>query len=92
MEKFCKIMTETTKSIQAILYTKDNCQECERARSLFESLKISHLEYKLGNDYTEKQFYSEFGERAEFPQVAIDYKHIGSLKETLQYLKKLEVI
>lgn len=73
--------------MQAVLYSKENCQECDRARSLLESLSISHLEYKLGTDYSEKQFRAEFGIGAQFPQVAIDYNHIGSLKETLQFLK-----
>jgi glutaredoxin len=78
--------------MQAVLYSKEKCLECDRARSLLESLGISHLEYKLGSDYNEKQFRAEFGDRAEFPQVAIDYRHIGGLKETLQYLKEKGLI
>jgi glutaredoxin len=78
--------------MQAVLYSKNDCLECDRARSLLGSLGASHLEYKLGSDYTEKQFLAEFGDRAEFPQVAIDYKHIGGLKETLQYLKEKGLI
>ena len=60
--------------MQAVLYSKEKCLECDRARSLLESLGISHLEYKLEKDYNEKQFRAEFGDRAEFPQVAIDYR------------------
>ena len=78
--------------MQAVLYSRENCQECDRARSLLESLSVSYLEYKLGSDYDEKQFRSEFGRRAEFPQVAIDYKHIGGLKETLHYFKEQKLI
>ena len=78
--------------MQVVLYSKENCIECDRARSLLESLGANHLEYKLERDYNEKQFHAEFGDRAEFPQVAIDYKHIGSLKETLQYLKEKGLI
>jgi glutaredoxin len=78
--------------MKVVLYSKEKCLECDRARSLLESIGVSHLEYKLGRDYNEKQFCAEFGERAEFPQVAIDYKHIGSLKETLQYLKEKQLI
>ncbi len=78
--------------MQAVLYSKKNCIECDRTRSLLESLGISHLEYKLGEDYNNKQFCAEFGDMAEFPQVAIDYKHIGGLKETLQYLKEKGLI
>lgn len=72
---------------QAILYTRDNCMECERAKSLIQHLGVSHLEYKLGKDYNEKQFFAEFGIEAQYPQIAIDYSHIGSLKETLQFFK-----
>ena len=78
--------------MKAVLYSKENCQECDRVRSLLQSLGVSHLEYKLGSDYNEKQFCAEFGSNAQFPQVAIDYRHIGSLKETLQYFKAVGVI
>lgn len=78
--------------MQAILYSKDNCQECDRARMLLNTLNVSHLEYKLSKDFNEKQFVAEFGIEAQFPQIAIDYKHIGGLKETLQYLKDKELI
>jgi glutaredoxin len=74
--------------MKVVLYSKENCIECDRARSLLESLGANHLEYKLGSDYNEHQFRAEFGDQAEFPQVAIDYKHIGSLKQTLQYFKE----
>jgi len=78
--------------MKAVLYTKDNCQECDRARMLLCSLNISYLEYKLQEDFTHKQFVAEFGEDAVFPQIAIDYKHIGNLKETLHYFKKIQFI
>ena len=78
--------------MQAILYSKDNCQECDRARMLLNTLDVSHLEYKLSQDFNEKQFVAEFGNEAQFPQIAIDYQHIGSLKDTLQYLKDKKLI
>lgn len=78
--------------MQAVLYSKDNCQECDRARMLLKSLGVSHLEYKLSKDFNEKQFVAEFGNEAQFPQVAIDYDHVGGLKETLQYLKEKSLI
>lgn len=77
---------------QAILYVRNNCQECERAKALLYHLDVPHLEYTLGEHFTSKQFASEFGERAEYPQITIDYKHIGGLKETLQYFKNNGVI
>lgn len=78
--------------MEAVLYSKDNCLECDRARMLLATLGISHLEYKLSQDFNEKQFVAEFGNEAQFPQITIDYQHIGSLKDTLQYLKDKELI
>ena len=36
--------------------------------------------------FTEHQFRGEFGSEATYPQIAIGMKHIGSMKETLQYM------
>ena len=78
--------------MQAVLYSKENCQECERARMLLQSQNISYLEYKYGKDFDRRAFVGEFGEEANFPQIAIDYEHIGNLKETLQFLKERNII
>ncbi len=70
-----------------VLYSNGN-QESERARTLLETLNVQIQEYELGNHFTERSFFSEFGEEAEYPQVAIGYKHIGGLKDTLHYFKE----
>lgn len=75
----------------AVLYT-DGGQESERIRQLLLSLGDEYLEYTLGTDFTEREFISEFGERAEYPQVTIGFDHIGGLKETLNYLKDRNLI
>ena len=73
---------------QVSIYSNGS-QECERASSL---LKAVHLEevvvYKLDKHFTEKQFRDEFGEDAEYPQIAIGFKHRGTLKETIQYMSE----
>ena len=70
----------------AVLYT-DGGLESDRIRQLLLSLGGEYLEYTLGSDFTEKQFRTEFGDTAEFPQVSIGYQHIGGLKDTLHYLQ-----
>jgi len=69
-----------------VLYS-NGCQECDRAKQLLLSLGEEFLEYRLGDNFTQKQFDTEFGPGAEYPQVAIDFEHIGGLKDTLNYLK-----
>ena len=68
----------------AIVYS-NKTQECGRAVALLESLDHKYIEYVIDRDFTMNQFRAEFGEEAEFPQVAIDTLHVGGLKETLQY-------
>ena len=81
----------TDKKISAILYT-DGCQECERIRMLLKSLGGEYLEYELGVHFSDRQFRSEFGNDAEYPQITINHDHVGSLKETLQYFQNREII
>jgi len=80
-----------TKYADVILYTKDGCQECERAEMLLNSENMVYKKYVRDVDFTEKQFRGEFGSEAQYPQIAIGYKHIGGLKETLQHLYMRDV-
>ena len=77
--------------ITAVLYTDGNI-ECDRIRMLLESLDGEYKEYLLGADFSDRQFRAEFGSEAEYPQVTINNKHIGSLKETLQYFQQENVL
>ena len=72
----------------AIIYTNGN-QECDRIKTLLKTLPsiTEILEYKLGKHFEKYQFEMEFGGDATYPQIAIDSKHIGSMKEALQYMK-----
>ena len=79
-------MTNKSKEMTAILYTDGN-QECERVRQLLKSLGGEYLEYQLGVDFSDRQFRMEFGKESSYPQITINHKHIGSLKETLQYFQ-----
>ena len=78
--------------MKAVLWSRDNCQWCERVRQLFSATQIDYLEYKLDRDFTRLQFYEEFEEGATFPQVQLDNKHIGGCKETLRYLQEKKLI
>ena len=81
------VIKEETIMGPIVLYSNGN-QECERARTLLETLNIQIQEYKLGNHFSERAFRSEFGGEAEYPQVAIGYRHIGGLKDTLHYFQE----
>ena len=71
--------------MQAVIYSNGN-QECERAKTLLEKLNVEILEYKLNQHFSDRGFVEEFGKEAEYPQVNVGFRHIGGLKETLQYM------
>ena len=75
----------TKKMTTAVIYSNGS-QECERIAQLLRSIGGEFLEYKLDKHFTQKAFEQEFGDEATYPQVAIGTKHIGSMKETLQYM------
>lgn len=71
---------------RAVIYSNGS-QECERMSMLLKSLGGEFHEYLVDVDFSERQFKMEFGPEATFPQCAIEDKHIGSMKETLQYME-----
>ena len=71
--------------MQAVIYSNGN-QECERAKTLLQKLNVEILEYKLNQHFSDRGFVEEFGKEAEYPQVNVGFRHIGRLKETLQYM------
>ena len=73
--------------MKVVLYSNEN-QECERVKQLLKSVKGEFLEYFLDEDFTQQQFDMEFGGDASYPQIQIDAKHVGTLKDTLHYLQK----
>ena len=75
----------------AVIYSNGS-QECERIASLLKSLGGEFLEYKLNEHFTQRGFEAEFGKDAEYPQINIGFKHIGGLKETLQYFQQKAII
>ncbi len=76
-------MTEET----VVIYSNES-QESERAKMVLEACGQQVREFLLGVDFSDKQFRAEFGNEAEYPQVAIGLDHRGTLKETLKYMSE----
>ena len=73
--------------MEAVIYSNGN-QECERAKILLEKLNFQIQVYKLNQHFSQRGFIAEFGEEAEYPQVNVGFKHVGGLKETLNFMKE----
>ena len=72
---------------QALVYSNGS-QESERAKMVLEACGQQVREFLLGSDFSDRQFRAEFGNEAEYPQVAIGLDHRGTLKETLKYMSE----
>ena len=47
----------------------------------------SYVEYKLEENFTRDQFYSEFGRGATFPQLVVDGKKLGGCNESINLFR-----
>ena len=77
--------------MRAVIYSNGN-QECERITSLLKTLDAQIVEYKVNQHFTQRGFEVEFGPDATYPQINIGFKHVGNIKETLQYMKNEGII
>jgi len=72
----------------AVIYSNGS-QECERMSALLKALNGEFHEYFVGKHFNDKAFHDEFGKEATYPQVAYGNRHLGGMKEALQYLKEM---
>ena len=75
----------------AVIYSNGS-QECERAAQLLLSLDGEDLEYRRNQHFTQKSFENEFGQKAEYPQIALGAQHVGNLKDLLHVAKEKGLI
>ena len=73
--------------MKVLIYTKDNCIWCDRAKILLDSKKISYNEIDLSNDSERFKFYEKIGDNVKtVPQVFIDDKRIGGFQDLKVFL------
>ena len=73
--------------MKVLIYTKDNCIWCDRAKILLDSKKISYNEIDLSDDSERLKFYEKIGDSVKtVPQVFIDDKRIGGFQDLKVFL------
>ena len=73
--------------MKVLIYTKDNCIWCGRAKILLDSKKISYNEIDLSDDSERLKFYEKIGDNVKtVPQVFIDDKRIGGFQDLKVFL------
>jgi len=73
--------------LKVLIYTKNNCIWCDRAKILLDSKKISYNEIDLSDDSERLKFYEKIGDNVKtVPQVFIDDKRIGGFQDLKVFL------
>lgn len=70
------------------IYSKPGCQYCQKFIFIAQHQGLDHIVYKLGEDFTKEEFYSEFGQGATFPQIVLGDIPLGGCRESIRYLKE----
>ena len=72
-----------------IVYSKDNCVWCDRAKNLLDSVEFSFEEIDLSNDNDRKEFYKKAGEGVStVPQIYIDNERIGGFPQLVNWFEE----
>jgi glutaredoxin len=74
------------------VYSKQDCPHCYKVKQVLELTGSNFVVYKLGEDFTKEEFYSEFGEGSTFPQVLCDDQKLGGCTDTVKFLKEKQVV
>ena len=74
------------------IYSKENCPYCYKVKTVLEMTGTDFQVFKLGEDFTREEFYSQFGNGSTFPQVICDDNTIGGCVDTIKFLRERQVI
>tara|TARA_B100000131_G_scaffold207163_1_gene199250 strand:+ start:222 stop:461 length:240 start_codon:yes stop_codon:yes gene_type:complete len=74
------------------IYSREGCPYCEKITEVMKLAKLSHVVYKLGEDFDRDAFYGQFGEGSTFPQVVLNGDNLGGCTDTVKYLKEKSIV
>ena len=72
-----------------VIYTRENCQYCTKLKMVLDSFDVKYTTYKLDENFTREEFYTEFGQGSTFPQVVLDGMIMGGCNDTIEYLTSI---
>jgi glutaredoxin 3 len=70
--------------MKAVIWSKDYCGFCDRAKRLLEQKGITYEERKIGSGYTKEQLLEAVPSARTVPQIFIDDEYVGGFTELQQ--------
>lgn len=74
--------------MQFVIYSKDSCVFCDRARELLKLKAKDFVEYKLGKDFDRDTLLDMFPHARTFPVITLDKNYIGGYNELSEMAKE----
>jgi glutaredoxin len=75
--------------MSAVIWSKDNCIFCDKAKQLLHDLDITYEERSLSKDWTKDQLLQVVPNALTVPQIFIDNVYIGGYTELIDYKNSL---
>lgn len=73
--------------ISVIVWTKENCPSCVKAKTLLDNRKISYELRQVGEDWTREQLLESIPTARSVPQIVINGNNIGGYEQLMSYLE-----
>ena len=68
------------------VYSKDGCGFCDKLTDFMDTKGVNYEKFDLGKHFTTEEFLYKFGKQSTFPQVVVENKKIGGMKDTVRFL------
>ena len=71
--------------MQAVIYSKDACPYCDKAKALLISKNIDYVEYNIPRNITREEFLETFPNTKTVPQIYLDDLYIGGYDSLVKH-------
>lgn len=76
--------------MQALVWSKDQCPYCDRAKALLTQKGIQYIERKIGTGWTKEQLLESVPTARTVPQIFLDDKLIGGYDDLVKYFNEVK--
>ena len=75
--------------MKIVIYSKNNCVYCNKAKSLVKNLRLDYTEKKMEEFESVDEMLKDIGKKVRtMPQIKIDDKLVGGYNQLVEYFEK----
>ena len=73
--------------MEAVIWSKDNCQFCIKAKTLLDIKGVPYEERKIGSGWTKEQLLEAVPTARTVPQIFLDSTYVGGFDQLQKYFE-----